>query len=184
MNAFEQNQYISKNKYLADIEKYKNIKPEIVKEIIYKDKIILSKPQIIEKIVTKDKIIEKIIPQNRVIDRSKYNVFRCYGMSSQGYRLSTQCNKNLNKFLQKNKDSQYFEVIAVFNSKDFTNKSILSEETKEIKNLLRIGLGKLRVIETMWKIRQQLLNKKSIVVPVSYSVTSNKHRGTVIRAYK
>ena len=184
LNSFEQNQYVSKNKYLTDLKKYKNIKPQIVKEIIYKDNVILSKPRIIEKIITQDKIIEKIVSQDRVINKSKFNVFRCYGMDAQRYRLSPECNKELDKFLQKNTNSQYFEIIAVFNTKDFTNNSALKKETKELRNLLKIGLGKLRVIETMWKMKQLLDDEKKIIVPVSYSVTSPKYRGTIIRAYK
>jgi len=226
ITASEKMNYIPKDKYLDEIDKLKKQESKIVEKIVevekivYKDKVVTSKPKIVEKIVErivyKDKIIkgkdkivykEKIIESNprtiektvykdRQIDKSKFNTFRCYGMNPSGYRLTSKCISNLKKFLDKNKSAKYFEVIAVMNPKDFRTIMILEQKThllsqldlnkkqvKTLKNLSSVGLDKLRVVETMWEVKK-ILGKKTIVVPVSYNVNSNKYRGTVLRAYK
>ena len=226
LSSVQKNKYVSKDKYLEDIDKLESMPPKtiekVVEKIVYKDKIVKSEPKeiivekivetkakeiIVEKIVYKDKIvvsnprvieklIEKTVYKDKTIDRSKFDVFRCYGMSPSGYRLTSQCISGLKKFLKKNTDAKYFEVIAVMNPKDFRTIMILEQKTdlleqldlnkkqvSKLKDLSSVGLDKLRVVETIWEVKK-ILGKQTIVVPVSYNVNSNKYRGTVLRAYK
>jgi len=177
--------------------------PKIIEKIVYKDKEVSAEPKIVEKIIYKDKviqgkekIIEKVIVQDRIIDKSKFNTFRCYGMSPSGFRLTTSCAANLKKFLEKNSDSKYFEVIGVMNPKDFRSIVILkqklellkeldlsAEQVDTLKDLVAVGLDKLRVNETIWEVKK-ILGRQAAVVPVSYDVHSKNVRGTVLRAYK
>jgi len=218
--------YIPKDQYLDEIEKLKHkdpkviekivevekivyrdkiieAKPKIIEKIVYKDKIITTDPKVIEKVIYKDKIvktapqiIENTIYKDRSIDKSKFDVFRCYGMSPSGYRLSNKCISGLKSFLEKNNEAKYFEVIAVMNQKDFRTLMILEEkadllnqidlnkkQVAQFKELSTVGLDKLRVVETLWEVKK-ILGKDTIVVPVSYNVDSKNFRGTVIRAYK
>lgn len=200
----EKENYISKDKYLSEIQKIKNENVKEVEKIVYKDKIIKTEPKIVEKVVEKivykDKIIEieKIVEltKNRDINKSNFNIFRCYGMAPSGYRLSSNCKSNLKYFLRENSDSEYFEIIAVMNESDFRTLMILKEKQELLKEIdlsvkqisklekiTNIGLDKLRVIETMWEVKK-ILGNNTIVVPVSYNVNSKKNRGTIIRAYK
>jgi len=209
----EQNKYIPRDLYKEVVNKLKNKEPRVIEKIVYKDKI---KEKIIagkttqvkvEKIVYKDKIVkqdprvieklvEKTIYKDRTIDKSKYNFFSCYGMKPSGYALTTKCASGLKKFLKKNSDAAYFEVIAVMNPKDFRTIKILEQKTdllsqidlnkrqvSQLKELSSVGLDKLRVVETMWQVKK-VLGRDTIVVPVSYNVKSSIHRGTVLRAYK
>ena len=212
LNRVEKNNYVSKDTYLKEIDKLENKQPKIVEKIIekivYKDKIIESKPKEVkvEKIVYKDKIvesdprvieklIEKTVYKDRTIDKTKFDVFKCYGMSPSGYRMTSKCTSGLKKFLIKNKNAKYFEVIAVMNPKDFRTIMILEQKTdlltqldlnkkqvSTLKELSTVGLDKLRVVETMWEVKKAL-GRQTIVVPVSYNVSSKKYRGTVLRAY-
>lgn len=215
-NIQNRDDYILKSTHLSELKKSNNtntkIVEKIVEKIVYKDKIIQSEPKIIEKVVYKDKIIQskpkilevekivKLSPQtiykDREINKSKFNVFKCYGMSPSNYRLSEKCTSDLKSFLKENSNSKYFEVIAVMNPADFRTIMILKqkeellkeidlsvEQISQLKNLTSIGLDKLRVVETMWEVKT-ILGKNTIVVPVSYNVNSKKNRGTIIRAYK
>ncbi len=117
-------------------------------------------------------------------------------MKPSGYMLTRQCESGLKKFLKKNSDAKYFEVIAVMNPKDFRTIKILEQKTdllsqidlnkkqvSQLKELSSVGLDKLRVVETMWQVKK-VLGRQTIVVPVSYNVKSTVYRGTVLRAYK
>jgi predicted RND superfamily exporter protein len=213
----EQNKYISKDEHKKEINKLKNKEPrvveKVVEKVVYKDKI---KEKIVqgkstevkvEKIVYKDKIIkqnpkvveklvERTIYKDRTIDKSKFNFFSCYGMKPSGYTLDKKCANGLKKFLKKNSDAKYFEVIAVMNPKDFRTIKILEQkidllnqidlnkrQVSKLKELSSVGLDKLRVVETIWQVKK-ILGRDTIVVPVSYNVKSSIHRGTVLRAYK
>jgi (2Fe-2S) ferredoxin len=213
----EQNRYMLKDTYNEEINKLKNKEPKVVEKIIekivYKDKIkekvVQTKPKevLIERVIYKNKIVEKdpkvvekivqkTIYKDKTIDKSKFEVFKCYGMSSSRYRITSKCATGLKEFLLKNKDAKYFEVIAVMNPKDFRTIMILEQKTDllsqidlnkkqvaNLKELSSVGLDKLRVVETIWEVKK-VLGKQTVVVPVSYKVNSKKYRGTVLRAYK
>ena len=194
LSSSEKSRYISKSTYLDEMDKLKNQEPKIiykdkiveklVEKIVYKDKSVIPKEKIVEKLVEKvvykdkiikadSQIIEKTVYRDKVIDKSKFNTFRCYGMSPSGYRMSAKCDNNLKEFLEENKSAKYFEVIAVMNPKDFRTIMIMEQKTellKEIdlnkkqvqtlKELSTVGLDKLRVIETIWGVKK-ILGKKN-----------------------
>jgi len=173
--------------------------PKIVEKIVYKDKIVMAEPKVVykDKIVEGEaKIIEKTVFKDVIIDKSKFNVFRCYGMSPSGYRLSPKCENGLKTFLDKNKDAKSFEVIGIMNPKDFRTIVILKqklellkeldlsgEQVDVLKHLVAVGLDKLRVNETIWEVKK-ILGRQANIAPVSYDVNSPHYRGTVVRAYK
>lgn len=186
----EKENYISKAYHTGEIEKLKisqtDKKLNTIEKIVYKDKIIEQEPKIIEKVIYKDS----------KINRSKFNVFRCYGMLPGSYYMTDECKNGLSWFLKENSDAKYFEVIAVIDDKDFkllktleNNMDIIKKlnisqkDIDLIKYLSSVGLDKLRVIETLWDVKK-ILGKDAVIVPVSYSAKSDKNRGTVVRAYK
>jgi len=181
------------------VDKIIEAEPKIVEKIVYKEKIVMSEPKVIykDKVLQGDtKIVEKTVFKDVVIDKSKFNVFRCYGMSPSGYRLSHKCEQGLKKFLDKNKDAKSFEVIGIMNPKDFRTIVILKqklellkkldlsgEQVDTLKHLVAVGLDKLRVNETIWEVKK-ILGRKANIAPVSYDVNSHHYRGTVVRAYR
>ena len=97
--------------------------------------------------------------------------------------------KELNKFLDKNKDARFFEVIGVINQTEFSVLDKLKNEANKkgierISNLSQIGLSRKRVIEGTWSIKNHLGVDTNIQV-VNYTITSKKNnKGFVVRAYK
>lgn len=189
----------TKAKYIL-LEKAKDIAPKI----IYKDKIIKPEPEIkyIEKVVKTapevvEKEVEKIIYKDNILDKTKFNVFRCYGMNAGSYYLTKECQEKLKIFITNNKNSKYFEVIGITDKLDFKllkkvenseqtleNLHIKEKDIQKLRALSTKGLAKLRVEETIWDVKKLLQNSTIEVSPVSYNIETEDIRGSVIRAYK
>lgn len=175
--SYIQEQYVSKYKYDTDMSNSKNIEPKIIEKIVEVPKEIIKIKEVIKNINTTTKL-----------DKSKYKSFQCIDMDSSGTVPSKECKQNLHKFLDKNKDSKLFEVIAMVNSKDFYLLSKLKNKynktrVKKLDNYAKLGLAQTRVKEGIWSI-QEYLGMDTNIQMVNYKIDTKDDIGFIVRAYK
>ena len=150
-------------------------KPEVqIKEII-KEKIVYQQEvEVQEKIkkVVQEKIVE--LQGKDALYSQNYKVFKCYDFPNQRSWLDTQCIKNMQTFLDNEKEAKFFEVIAVISENEF---STLKQNQLQLE-----GLAKKRAEDAMWEIKTYLPNHKNIF-SANYHVKSHNNKGFVLRAY-
>lgn len=211
--SYEKSQYIE---YLIHNNKIADLNKQLQYLQNNKNTLSTSKPVVVEKIIEVEKIveIEKIIkvPVEKIVEVKKivnvrnniekeveiikefkksnmtFNTYTCKTMDSGTVNISKKCRNDLNKFLDKNKDSKMFEVIGMVDNKDFKLINKLKDVygEKKIKHLSKysqIGLSRQRVIEASWLIKQHVGNFQNIKT-VNYTVNAKDKKGFVVRAYK
>lgn len=208
LSSYEKSRYIEIYTHNNQIE---NLKQEIRG---LQNNTQISSPKIVEKIVEVpvEKIVEKIVEVEKIIQIEKtvqevkdiqnttkivneikesnltFDTYTCKTMKSGGIKISQKCKKELQMFLEKNKNSKMYEVIGMVNNQDFKFikklKDVYGE--KKIKHLSKysqIGLSRQRVIEATWLLKKQLGNYKNIKT-VNYTVNAKDKKGFIVRAYK
>ena len=143
------------------------------------------------KIITKE--ITKTIPKEIVVykkyNSNKFDTFECDDMSDGGYYISNSSLKKLHQFLDKHKNSKYFEIIGLVDKLDFRllrdlKGKIDNKKREKLDNFAQIGLSRKRVIEATWNIKDYL-GKDTDIKVVNYTITSKKkHKGFIVRAYQ
>lgn len=162
-----QNEYILKNNCP---EPEVQIKEIVTEKIVYK-------PEIKEVIVEKPMIKEVIKNSTtKVVDfnTDSFKRFQCTKQRDGFYNASKRCLSNLNKFLDKNKDAKYFEVIGLVS-------------TSEIKKLgldeLQInGLATKRIEDVVWETKEYL-GKSNIFRANYHSISKANQKGFVLKAH-
>jgi hypothetical protein len=160
-----------KNNYIAyDKVQFYNLPLEVQDQYILKDS--CPKPHVQIKEVVQEKIVEK--QGKDALYTQNYKVFKCYDFPNQRSWLDKQCISKLQSFLDKEKQSKFFEVIAVVSENEF--KTLKSTELK------LQGLAKKRAEDAMWEMKSYLPNHKNIF-SANYHVKSYENKGFVVRAY-
>ncbi|WP_321468659.1 hypothetical protein [Halarcobacter sp.] len=130
---------------------------------------------------------------NKLYNSKNYDTFKCYSFKNGKISLPIkECKENLDKFLDKNKTANRFEVVPLISENDSIIyndiEKNLSDKTKEqkekIKEYLNIGLSSERILESVWYIKKTL-GESTIVTSSQYYVKSDneKEKGVIIRAY-
>ncbi|WP_321314352.1 hypothetical protein [Halarcobacter sp.] len=130
---------------------------------------------------------------NKLYNSKNYDTFKCYSFKNGKISLPIkECKENLDKFLDKNKTANRFEVVPLISENDSIIyndiEKNLSDKTKEekekIKEYLNIGLSTERILESVWYIKKTL-GESTIVTSSQYYVKSDneKEKGVIIRAY-
>lgn len=130
---------------------------------------------------------------NQMYNSKNYDTFKCYSYVDGKISLPLkECKESLDKFLNKNKHANRFEIVplvsdsdsVIYNDieKDLVNKP--EKMQKKIKEYLNIGLSSERILESVWYIKK-ILGEATIVTSSQYYVKSeNKdEKGVIIRAY-
>ena len=122
---------------------------------------------------------------------TKYKKLTCYDFKAGTTRPTLACKKELKKFLTINKNAIRLEIIAVIGEDDIKifeklNKSIKvnkSINNSKLKIFMIRGLGRERVLETSWFVKETL-GEDMVLTPTNYYVTSQKNnKGFLIKAY-
>ena len=147
----------------------------------------------VEKIVEVAKIMTVPItvqPDNDNINlkETKYNTFTCKDLEEGSIVITKSCVKQLQNFLDENKDAKKFEVIGMVDNTEFKFINKLKDVygAKKVKNLSKysqIGLSRQRVIEASWVVREYIGDYKNIKT-VNYTINTTNKKGFVVRAYK
>lgn len=149
-----------------------------------------------EDIVIKEKIVTKIVNLDKkdfkkYYNSSKYNTLKCYNFKAGDIFPDAQCKKDLVKFIEANKNAIRFEVIPVIAKDDnriFTKiepniKGLEQSFQDRVKEYMFRGLGRERVLETSWQIKD-ILGEDTVLTPTNYYVKSKKNnKGIIIKAY-
>ena len=120
---------------------------------------------------------------------TKYKKLTCYDFKAGTTRPTDACKKELKKFLITNKDTIRLEVIAVIGEDDIKlfdkldNIKLNNLKSNKVKDFMLRGLGRERVLETTWFIKETL-GDDVVLTPTNYYVTSKKNnKGFLIKAY-
>lgn len=184
--------------YLSQYEKDKYIPKEQLKvfqaKIRTEDKAqLLTYQKEIDALKNNLEILKKSKVKTVFIEQPKskrYNAIGCYDETAGTKTINTACKQKIAKFLRKNKkQAQRFEIIAVLdiNDKNFIDNKInqvKSEKTikNNLKNFLKHGLARTRVLEAAWLVKDTL-GDKVLITYVNYIAQTKDKRGITIRAY-
>lgn len=147
----------------------------------------------IQEIIKVEKIVKELVNVDNFkefYNSSKFIELKCYDYEIASISPSNKCKKELNVFLEKNKNSLRFEIIPVidenekelFKSFDSIKLNNIPKSTNLKRFVLR-GLSRERVLEISWELKQKL-GKDVILTPTNYYVESRaQNRGVIVRAY-
>lgn len=205
--SYVKDNYIQKYTHTSQINNLKNqisqlqnqpkpeCKPEIIEKIVEK---IIKVPKIVERVVTVEKIvevpkiIEKQVTVNKKLDKSKFDIYRCYDMADGGIYPAKECLSRLHTFLDKHKNAPLFEVIGIVNNTPFTvlknikkANIVNSYKLDKVSKLAQLGLSQQRVTEGTWSIKNYLGASTPVQV-VDYTIKASNatEKGFIVRAYK
>lgn len=202
--AHLQSQYVEfydHNQQITDLtEKIQNLEstsqtfkePKIIEKIIEVERIVkvpVEKIVEVEKIITIPIEIPSTVEDESILKNTKqFNTFTCKTMPEGSVKISKSCIKNLQNFLDKNKEAKKFEVIGMVDKKDFkfinTLKDVYGEnKVKNLSKYSQIGLSRQRVIEASWVLKEYIGGYEKIKT-VNYTVHTKNKKGFVVRAYK
>jgi hypothetical protein len=201
--SYIQDKYVLKSLYDYKINQLETKNLATLKNL--EEAVVKKEPKVVEKIIATenkthtrmDTSIE-LIPENQKIDtkivlksmekNAKSETYTCKTLQSSSEYITKDCQKELLKFLDKNKDAKRFEVIGLIDNQEFKLVEKLEDVygKKRVGNLSKYaqhGLSKQRVIEASWVIRQHL-GRQVQVDSVNYTITKNNKRGFVVKSYK
>jgi uncharacterized protein YpmB len=139
------------------------------------------------------KVCEEITKDaNKVSDFAK-----CYNMDEGSYYISYQCKKDIISYVDKHKNAQYFEIIAIVDEAEFKlfksleNNTFIYEKLStsqnainKLKKFSQAGLAKQRAVEASWVIKAHT-KRKATTYTVHYELVSKgDKRGVIVRAYE
>lgn len=149
-----------------------------------------------ENFIIKEKIITKVVNLNKenfrqYYNSSKYETLKCYNFKAGNIFPDSKCKKDLKKFINTNKDAIRFEIVAViakddniiFNKIKSKLQGLEQSFQDRVKEYMFRGLGRERVLETSWQIKD-ILGEDTVLTPTNYYVKSKKNnKGIIIKAY-
>ena len=156
------------------------------KKIEIKEEVKTVQKEVITKIVKLDKNNFK-----KYYNSAKFNSLKCYNFKAGDVFPNAKCKKDLKVFLEKNKNAIRFEVIPVIAQDDNkifdkikSNISGMEQEFQDrIKEYMFRGLGRERVLETSWQIKDYL-GENTVLTPTNYYVKSKmNNKGIIVKAY-
>lgn len=161
-----QNKYIKKSIYSNLSEEYNMLKSIHTKE---SNKILILNKEL------------STLKKNKILN-GRYSKLFCSDSKVANKTLSYSCVKRVKSFLNKyNKDTIQYQIIAVLDNNDYKKFSYI--KSKSQKEYLKLGLGRARVLEAAWLVKN-ILGKTTRITYVNYVAHSKKGRGIIIRAYK
>lgn len=103
--------------------------------------------------------------------RNKIDTLTCKDMPQNDMKMTKKCLKNIDKFLAKNKDASYFEVISLLNK----------VEDADLKG--KLLLSKIRVNEGIIVLREKLHKTKNVFGANYMLKAKDNSKGIVVRAF-
>lgn len=177
------------------------VEEKVEEKIEKKIEVINDTKQIEPKVITKEIIKEKVVTKIVDLDKQnfktyynslKFNTLKCYKFKAGDVFPTKSCKENLKKFLNENKNSIKFEIIPVIAQDDNilisklnlkNNKNLDDSFKNKIEEYIFKGLGRQRVLETTWHVKD-ILGEDTILTPTNYYVKSKKNnKGVIIKAY-
>lgn len=162
-------------------QKEKNTFEEKV-AVLNQKAILEEKPQQIKKIIKEDDTQLSLKKFKELYNSSEYEKTTCYDYKAGSVISTKECKTQIKNFLLKNKNAIRFEIIAVLGEDDFKTFETLKSSEK-VKEFIYRGLGRQRVLEITWNIKE-ILGEDIIITPTNYYVKSQKNnRGFLLKAY-
>ena len=194
---YEHTNQINELKQELKLLENNNGNQRVVERIVKVEKIVkVPVEKVIEKIVEVEKVITvtknnkdevKQSIQSKPLQRT-FQTYTCKSMNSGSIKISEKCKKELENFLDVNKNSSMFEIIGMVDNQDFKLinklKDVYGEKKIEkISKYSQIGLSRQRVIEATWLIKKYVEKDKDIKT-VNYTINGKDKKGFIVRAYK
>jgi len=176
------NKYFSKDtKIEKSIYREKPLEKQVSTTNVRKENTAVEKVREIEKIkeviVTKEATNEDLINK---FNTDNFKILKCTNYRIHKYDISDTCKKNLDVFINENKNAFRFEVTATLSQNDI--KGYLKYKAY-LEEVLMAGISTKRVSEIIWYIKQQLPENSIITSKEYYVKTDDPVSSVVVKAY-
>lgn len=133
--------------------------------------------KIVERFIKVEPTKEDLI---RMFNTDNFKVYKCTNYPIHQFQLSNQCKKELEDFLNENKEAFRFEVIPVLGKRDVT---VYLKYKAYLEEVLMSGISAKRTNEMIWNIKQ-FLPEDTLITPKDYYIKSDDRVSSVmVKAY-